>query len=95
MPAYVIVDIDVLDPVGYEQYKNLAGATVEKYGGKYIVRGGKSDVLEGDWRPKRIVILRFDSMARAKEWLNCEEYREPRKMRHRTARTNMIVVEGA
>jgi uncharacterized protein (DUF1330 family) len=94
MPAYVIVDIDILDPVGYEQYKNLAGATVEKYGGKYIVRGGKNEVLEGDWRPKRIVILRFDSMARAKEWLNCEEYREPRKMRHRTANTNMIVVEG-
>jgi uncharacterized protein (DUF1330 family) len=95
MPAYIIVDIDIVDPVGYEQYKNLAGATVEKYGGKYIVRGGKSEVLEGDWRPKRIVILRFDSIARAKEWLNCEEYREPRKMRHRTARTNMIVVEGA
>ena len=95
MPAYIIVDIDIVDPVGYEQYKNLAGATVEKYGGKYIVRGGKSEVLEGDWCPKRIVILRFDSIARAKEWLNCEEYREPRKMRHRTARTNMIVVEGA
>ena len=48
MPAYVIVDIDILDPVGYEHYKNLAGATVEKYGGKYIVRGGKNEVLEGD-----------------------------------------------
>jgi uncharacterized protein (DUF1330 family) len=94
MPAYVIVDIDIVDPVGYEQYKNLAGATVEKYGGKYVVRGGKSEVLEGDWRPKRIVILQFDSMARAKEWLNSEEYREPRKMRHRTAKTNMIVLEG-
>jgi len=95
MPAYVIVDIDVLDPVGYEQYRNLAGATVEKYGGKYIVRGGKNEVLEGDWCPKRIVILRFDSIARAKEWLNSTEYCEPRKMRHRTARANMIVVEGA
>jgi len=95
MPAYVIVDIDILDPVGYEQYKNLAGATVEKYGGKYIVRGGKNEVLEGDWCPKRIVILRFDSIARAKEWLNSREYCEPRKMRHRTARANMIVVEGA
>src|SRR6266850_1699804 len=94
MPAYVIVDIDIVDPVGYEQYKNRASATVEKYGGKYIVRGGKSEVLEGDWRPKRLVILQFDSMTRAKEWLNCEEYREPRKMRHRTARTNMILVEG-
>ena len=94
MPAYIIVDIDIVDPVGYEQYKNLAGATVERYGGKYIVRGGKSEVLEGNWSPKRVVILQFDSIERAKAWLNCEEYREPRKMRHRTARTNMIVVEG-
>jgi len=95
MPAYVIVEIDIVDPVGYEEYKKLAGATVEKYGGKYIVRGGKTEVLEGGWNPKRIVVLEFKSMHRAKEWLNCEEYREPRKMRHRTAKTKMIVVEGA
>lgn len=93
MPAYIIVEIDILDPVGYEEYKKLAGSTVEKYGGKYIVRGGKTEVLEGDWKPKRIVVLQFESAERAKEWLNCEEYREPRKMRHRTARTNMILVE--
>jgi uncharacterized protein (DUF1330 family) len=94
MPAYVIVEIDILDPAGYEQYKNLAGPTVEKYGGKYIVRGGTTEVLEGDWQPKRIVVLEFESVERAREWLNCEEYREPRKMRHRTARTNMILIEG-
>ena len=82
MSAYVIVEIDILDPAGYEEYKKLAGATVEKYGGKYIVRGGATEVLE------------FESMQRAKEWLNCEEYREPRKMRHRSAKTNMIGVEG-
>ena len=95
MAAYVIVEIDIVDPVGYAGYKKLAGATVEKYGGKYVVRGGKTEVLEGDWNPKRIVVLQFDSIPRAKEWLNCDEYREPRKMRHRTAKTNMIVVEGA
>src|SRR5205807_1361358 len=94
MGAYVIVDIDIVDPVGYEEYKNLAGATVAKYGGKYIVRGGKTEVLEGDWNPKRIVVLQFDSVERAKAWLNSEEYREPRKMRHRTAKTKMIMVEG-
>lgn len=94
MPAYVIVEIDIVDPVGYEHYKKLAGATVEKYGGKYIVRGGKTETLEGDWHPKRIVVLQFESPQRAKEWLNCEEYREPRRMRHRTARTKMIVVQG-
>ena len=84
----------IVDLVGYEEYKKLAGATVEKYGGKYIVRGGKTEVLEGDWKPKRIVVLEFESAERAREWLNCEEYREPRKMRHRTAKTNMILVEG-
>ena len=66
MPAYIIVEIEILDPVGYEEYKKLAGATVEKYGGKYIVRGGKAEVLEGDWQPKRIVVLEFESAERAK-----------------------------
>jgi uncharacterized protein (DUF1330 family) len=94
MSAFVIVEIDVHNPVGYEEYKKRASATVEAHGGKYIVRGGQTEVLEGDWQPKRIVVLEFPSMDRAKEWLNCEEYREPRKMRHATARTNMILVEG-
>ena len=94
MPAYVIVEIDIHDPAGYEKYKKLAGATVEKYGGKYIIRGGRTEVLEGDWTPKRIVVLQFDSPQHAKDWLDSEEYREPRKMRHRTARTNMILIEG-
>jgi uncharacterized protein (DUF1330 family) len=94
MPAYLIVEIDILDPAGYEQYKNLAAATVTTYGGKYVVRGGSTEVLEGEWQPKRIVVLQFESVERAKAWLNSEEYREPRKMRHRTARTNMILVEG-
>jgi uncharacterized protein (DUF1330 family) len=94
MCAYVIVEIDIVDPAGYEEYKKLASATVEKYGGKYIIRGGAVETLEGDWNAKRIVVLQFDSIQRAKEWLNSEEYREPRKMRHRTARTRMVVVEG-
>jgi uncharacterized protein (DUF1330 family) len=94
MSAYVIVEIEIVDPVGYEEYKKQAAASVLKHGGKYIVRGGKTEVLEGDWKPQRIVVLQFESMERAKEWLNCEEYREPRKMRHRTAKTNMILVEG-
>lgn len=94
MSAYVIVEIDVHDPVEYEEYKKQAHATVAAKGGKYIVRGGKTEVLEGDWQPKRIVVLEFPSMERAKEWLTCEEYREPRKIRRRTATTNMILVEG-
>ena len=94
MAAYIIVEIEITDPVGYEDYKKQAAATVHKCGGKYIIRGGKTEVLEGDWIPKRIVVLEFPTMERAKEWLNCDEYCEPRKMRHRTAKTNMILVEG-
>lgn len=94
MSAYVLVDIQVTDPVGYEEYKKLAPATVALYGGKYIARGGKTETLEGDWSPKRLVILEFESVERAKAWLNSPEYREPRKMRQQTTRTNMIVIEG-
>ena len=94
MAAYVIVEIEVLDPKGYEEYKNLAAESVLKYGGKYIVRGGATEVLDGDWKPKRLVLLEFENMQRARDWLHCEEYCEPRKMRHRTARTNMVLVEG-
>jgi uncharacterized protein (DUF1330 family) len=94
MAAYIIVEIEITDPVGYEEYKKQAAATVHKYDGKYIVRGGKAEILEGNWKPKRIVILEFPTVTRAKEWLTCEEYREPRKLRHRTAKTNMLVIEG-
>jgi uncharacterized protein (DUF1330 family) len=92
--AYVIVEIDVHDPVGYEDYKKRASETIQAKGGRYLVRGGKTEVLEGDWQPKRIVVLEFPSMDQAREWINCEEYSGPRKMRQRTARTNMILVEG-
>ena len=94
MTAYVIVDIDVHDPVGYEEYKKLAGPTVAAKGGRYIARGGTTEVLEGSWQPKRTVLLEFPSRAQAKEWLECEEYAAARKMRHAAARTNMIVVDG-
>jgi uncharacterized protein (DUF1330 family) len=92
--AYVIVDLEIIDPSGFEEYKKRVVPLVEKYGGKYIVAGGQVETVEGDWKPKRIVILEFESMQRAKEWLNCEEYREPCQIRRRTARTSMILVEG-
>ena len=94
MPAYIIVEIEITDPVGYEEYKKEAAATVTQYGGKYIVRGGVCETVEGDWNPKRIVVLQFDNIGRARAWLNSPEYVEPRKQRHRTAKTRMILVEG-
>jgi len=86
--------LEITDPVNYEEYKKLAGDTVEKYGGKYLVRGGACETLEGDWQPKRIVVLEFANAGRGKAWLNSPEYAEPRKMRHRTANARMILVEG-
>jgi uncharacterized protein (DUF1330 family) len=94
MSAYVLVDIQVTDPVGYEEYKKLAPPAVALYGGKYVARGGKTETLEGNWSPTRLVILEFESAERAKAWLNSPEYREARQMRHRVAKTNMVVIEG-
>ena len=94
MAAYVIVDNDVQDPVGYDEYKKLAPAAITAYGGRYLARGGKTEVLEGNWIPKRLVILEFPSVERAKEWLDSPEYRVAKQMRHNTAKSNMVVVEG-
>ena len=94
MTAYVIVDIEVTDPVGYEDYKKLATPTVALYGGKYIARGGKNEVLEGDWTPNRLVILQFENSEQAKAWLNSPEYAEARPLRHKYARSKMVVVDG-
>ena len=94
MSAYVIVDITVTDPERYEDYKKLAPPAIAAYGGKYVVRGGKSEKLEGNWEPNRIVILQFESTEKAKEFIYSPEYREARALRHETASSNMIVVEG-
>jgi uncharacterized protein (DUF1330 family) len=94
MAAYVIVDIMVHDPVVYEEYKKLAPPAVVLYGGKYVARGGTVETLEGDWSPKRLVILEFPTTAQAKQWLNSKEYSAARKLRHQAATTKMIVVEG-
>jgi uncharacterized protein (DUF1330 family) len=94
MAAYVIVEIEVTDPTVYETYRQMAGATVQAHGGKYIVRGGRAETLEGDWQPKRIVVLEFESAERAREWWSCDEYREPKKLRQASAVTKMILIEG-
>lgn len=94
MPAYVIVDIEVTDPESYKEYVKIAPATVAQYGGRYLARGGHTEVLEGDWQPKRLVILEFPSVDQAKAWLNSPEYAPARALRHRYARSNMVVIEG-
>ena len=94
MTAYVVINNDVLDPVRYGEYAKLAPATVEAYGGKYLARGGKVEILEGDWVPSRLVIIQFESVEQAKKWLNSEAYSEPRKIRQSASHSRMVVIEG-
>lgn len=94
MSAYVIVEIEVTNPEGYAEYKNLAPAAVALYGGKYIARGGQTETLEGDWQPNRLVILEFPTSEQAKAWLNSPEYAPARAMRHAYAKSRMVVIEG-
>ncbi len=74
MSAYVIVDIDVTNPEGYREYAKLAPVTVTSYGGRYLARGGPNETLEGDWHAKRLVILEFENVDKAKAWVNSPEY---------------------
>jgi uncharacterized protein (DUF1330 family) len=94
MAAYIIVDIDIQDPERYEEYKRLAPPSIATYGGKYLTRGGATQVLEGDWIPKRFVVLQFDSVERAKQWWDSPEYAPAKKLRQQCADTRMILTEG-
>jgi len=94
MPAYFIANIDVTDPVGFETYRSLVAPTIASAGGRYRVRGGSVQVLEGQWQPKRLVMLEFDSVAAALEWYESEEYAPVKAIRERTARSDVVIVEG-
>ena len=94
MPAYVVVEVEVLDEAGYEPYKHIAPPLVAAYGGRYMVRGGAAETLEGEWQPGRLVILEFPSVERAKAWWNAPEYEGPKALRQAATRTQMVLVEG-
>ena len=94
MPALIIVDIEVTDPVRYEDYKKAASASIAAHGGRYLVRGGASEVLDGDWTPRRLVVLEFPTVEAAKGWRSSPEYAEAKAIRESCAHSNMIVVEG-
>jgi uncharacterized protein (DUF1330 family) len=94
MPAYVVVEIEVTDPVLYEDYKKLSAPAVALYGGKYLARGGKTEALEDDWAPTRLVILEFPTLEQAKTWWNSPEYTQAKQIRWKAADTRMTVIEG-
>ncbi|HWJ91906.1 MAG TPA: DUF1330 domain-containing protein [Flavisolibacter sp.] len=94
MPAFVIVDVEIHDPKAYDEYKLLTPASITAYGGRFVVRGGYSESLEGDWNPQRVVVLEFPTVDRAKEWWASEDYAPAKKIRQANATTRMLVVEG-
>ena len=95
MSAYVIVDIDVHDEPGLAEYRKLVPASVEKYGGRFAVRGGKFETREGSWQPKRIVLLEFPNMDAARRWYDSPEYAPLLAMRLKASKANLVIVEGA
>lgn len=94
MPAFIIAEIDVTDPAGFEAYRKLVAPTIADAGGEYRVRGGALDVLEGEWKPRRLVILEFASMAAARAWYESDVYAPVKAIRQKSARTNVVLVEG-
>lgn len=94
MPAYVIVEIEIHDPILYKSYTMLTPETIENYQGKFLVRGGESIILEGDKSPKRVVVLEFPSLEIANSWWHSQDYSKARKIRQQAATTRMTIAEG-
>jgi len=94
MPAYVIVEVDVTDPEQYARYREAVPASLETHGGRFLARGGETATLEGEWQPKRIVVLEFSDVEAAKRWYDSPEYREARAIREGAATMRMIAVAG-
>jgi uncharacterized protein (DUF1330 family) len=95
MPAYIIAEIQVTDPTAYEEYRPLAAASVARYGGRFAVRGGNIDLLEGEPEPERIVVIEFPDADAARRWYRSEEYQKALKIRQSASRGRVFLVEGA
>jgi len=94
MPAYVIADVAVTDPALMDEYRKLVPATIAAYGGRFVVRGGAHQKVEGEWSPSRLVLIEFPTMEQARRWYDSEEYRAPKAMRIKAGRTDLVFVEG-
>jgi uncharacterized protein (DUF1330 family) len=94
VPAFVIANITIVDPVRYEDYRRMVPATLVPFGGRFVARGGQTEVLEGEWRPSRLVLLEFPSVERARAWWNSPEYAEARALRQATSTGTLIILEG-
>jgi uncharacterized protein (DUF1330 family) len=95
MAAYLIANVDVKDAAAFEEYRKQVPATIAKHGGRYLVRGGRVERVEGTWNPKRLVVLEFPSIEQARRWYDSEEYRGPKALRMTCTITDAVFVEGA
>ncbi len=94
MAAYIVADIEITDPEEYQTYAKQVPPTLQQYGGKFLVRGGQPETLEGDWNTKRIVILEFPSIEQAKTWYESPEYSSIAGIRHHSANSRFVLVHG-
>ena len=90
----MIATVEVKDPVRYEDYKTLVPPSIAAFGGRFVARGGKTDVLEGDWNPKRLVIIEFPNAERARRWYDSPEYAAARALRQATSTGSLVLIEG-
>jgi uncharacterized protein (DUF1330 family) len=94
MPAYVIADINVHDAEAFRPYPPLVPATLEPYGGRFVVRGGDHEVLEGNWQPHRLVVIEFPNAEAARHWYGSDAYASAKAIRKNASDGNIILVEG-
>lgn len=94
MPAYLIANVDIKDPEKIKEYLALTPEVLQKYSGRFLVRGGEIWVAEGKWNPERLVVVEFDSFKKAKEFWNSKDYKPLKELRQSSAETDMIIVDG-
>jgi uncharacterized protein (DUF1330 family) len=94
MTAYVIAEVEIVNAEGYKEYTAMVPATITQYGGRFLARGGQSEVLEGDWPALRRVIIAFDSMEAAKRWWDSPEYARPKALRRANSQGRLLLLEG-
>ena len=93
--GYVIAEIQVTNPDGYREYSSMVPATIEKFGGRFLVRGGATQVLEGEWPQRRRVILEFPSVDAARKWFDSPDYEKPKALRQANSEGRLLLIEGA
>jgi uncharacterized protein (DUF1330 family) len=94
MTGYIIAEVDVTDPETYETYRAQTPGVIARYGGRFIIRGGAAELLEGDDPPARLVVIEFPDVAAARRFYDSPEYQKIIGIRHRAARSRLILVEG-